>query len=160
MVWPLGWVCHAVRAPGVKWTLLACRREEPVGVVTVSMYTAPVNHSFGPRLVSMEFLVICMWFSSVVSRGVAAGTGVPGGRPSPDLGNHLVGQPGNDPLGIGIGQHQDEVGRAGLDERLERRDRRREVVVVDSRLHRQLDLLRVAAHSRAVLVQDAGFVLE
>src|SRR5215207_10071585 len=29
-------VCHAVRVPGVKWTLLACRREGPDGVATVS----------------------------------------------------------------------------------------------------------------------------
>ena len=32
MVWPLGWVCHAVRAPGVKWTLLAARRDGSDGV--------------------------------------------------------------------------------------------------------------------------------
>jgi hypothetical protein len=37
MVWPFGWVCHAVRAPGVKWTLLGLRRERPDGVATVSM---------------------------------------------------------------------------------------------------------------------------
>jgi hypothetical protein len=30
-------VCQAVRAPGVKWTLLALNREEPDGVATVSM---------------------------------------------------------------------------------------------------------------------------
>jgi hypothetical protein len=24
MVWPFGWVCHAVGAPGAKWTLAAC----------------------------------------------------------------------------------------------------------------------------------------
>jgi hypothetical protein len=29
-------VCHAVRAPGVKWTLLALRRDGPDGVATVS----------------------------------------------------------------------------------------------------------------------------
>src|SRR3954468_12861161 len=27
IVWPSGWVCQAVRAPGVKWTLAACRRD-------------------------------------------------------------------------------------------------------------------------------------
>src|ERR671919_455889 len=27
MVCPRGWVCHAVRAPGVKWTLAAPRRD-------------------------------------------------------------------------------------------------------------------------------------
>jgi hypothetical protein len=29
----------------------------------VSMYTAPVNHSLGPGVVSVVFLVICMSFS-------------------------------------------------------------------------------------------------
>lgn len=42
---------------GVKWTLLALRREGPAGVATVSTYTAPVNHSPGPAAVSMPFLV-------------------------------------------------------------------------------------------------------
>ena len=46
-------------------------------------------------------------------------------RSSADPPNHLVGQPGDDTVGIGIVQHQDEVCRTGLDERLERRDRRR-----------------------------------
>src|SRR5947207_2331175 len=62
MVWPLGWVCHAVRAPGVKWTLLVWRRDWSDGAATASMYTVPVNHSVGPAMVSMEFGVICMSF--------------------------------------------------------------------------------------------------
>ena len=37
IVWPKGWVCHAVRAPGVKWTLAACRRDGSDGVATASM---------------------------------------------------------------------------------------------------------------------------
>jgi hypothetical protein len=49
-----------VRAPGVKWTLLALRRERPDGAATVSMYTLPVNQSPGPAAVSTEFLVTCM----------------------------------------------------------------------------------------------------
>jgi hypothetical protein len=57
-VWPFGWVCQAVRAPGVKWTLAAASRDGPDGVATVSMKTAPVNHSSGPGVVSVEFLVI------------------------------------------------------------------------------------------------------
>jgi hypothetical protein len=36
-VWPFGWVCQAVRAPGVKWTLLALSRESSEGAATVSM---------------------------------------------------------------------------------------------------------------------------
>ena len=46
-------------------------------------------------------------------------------RSSTDPPNHLVGQPGDDTVWIGIVQHQNKVCRAGLDERLERRDRRR-----------------------------------
>ena len=41
MVCPNGWVCHAVRAPGVKWTLAACRREGSDGAATASTWTAP-----------------------------------------------------------------------------------------------------------------------
>jgi hypothetical protein len=37
--------------PGVKWTLLALRRERPDGIAAVSTYTAPVNHSLGPDAV-------------------------------------------------------------------------------------------------------------
>jgi hypothetical protein len=53
-------MCHAVRAPGVKWTLNALSRECSDGAATVSMYTLPVNHSLGPGLVAIELLVICM----------------------------------------------------------------------------------------------------
>src|SRR5918992_1219493 len=64
MVWPLGCVCHAVRAPGVKWTLAADSREGSDGVAIASMKTAPVNQSLGPGVVSREFLVIRMPLSS------------------------------------------------------------------------------------------------
>jgi hypothetical protein len=37
MVWPKGWVCHAVRAPGVKWTLAAAKRDGACDVAMVSM---------------------------------------------------------------------------------------------------------------------------
>jgi hypothetical protein len=63
IVWPFGCVCQAVRAPGVKCTLLALIRDPFAGVATVSTYTAPVNHPLGPRPVSLLFLVICMWVS-------------------------------------------------------------------------------------------------
>jgi RND superfamily putative drug exporter len=52
-------VCHAVRAPGVKWTLAALSREPAEGAATASMNTEPVNHSAGPGAVSLVFLVIC-----------------------------------------------------------------------------------------------------
>ena len=58
MVWPLGCVCQAVRAPGVKWTLLALRRDAPIGTATASTYTSPVNHSLDPFVVLMPFRVI------------------------------------------------------------------------------------------------------
>jgi hypothetical protein len=64
IVWPFGCVCQAVRAPGVKCTLLALTRDPFAGAATVSTYTAPVNQSLGPRRVSMLFLVICMFVSS------------------------------------------------------------------------------------------------
>src|SRR5438445_12221162 len=58
MVCPFGCVCHAVRAPGEKWTLLALRRDGPDGVATGSTYTTPLNHSRGPVADSTVFLVI------------------------------------------------------------------------------------------------------
>jgi hypothetical protein len=67
MVWPLGWVCNAVRAPGVKWTLHAVRREVTDGAATASMKTSPVNHALGPGVVSTEFLVICMLLSDLLT---------------------------------------------------------------------------------------------
>jgi len=45
-------VCHAVRALGVKWTLVALSRDEPDGTATGSRYTMPVNQSFGHMDVS------------------------------------------------------------------------------------------------------------
>src|SRR6266536_3221778 len=64
IVCPFGCVCHAVRAPGVKCTQAAPTREASDGAAMVSTYTAPVNQSFGPVLVSRLFLVICTRFSS------------------------------------------------------------------------------------------------
>src|SRR3954452_21942205 len=37
IVWPCGWVCHAVRAPGVKCTAAAAKVEVPAGAATASM---------------------------------------------------------------------------------------------------------------------------
>ena len=36
IVWPFGCVCQAVRAPGVKWTLLAFTRDLDDGTATAS----------------------------------------------------------------------------------------------------------------------------
>jgi hypothetical protein len=37
IVCPFGWVCQAVRAPGVKWTLLALSRELSEAAAMVSI---------------------------------------------------------------------------------------------------------------------------
>src|SRR4051794_14859672 len=74
MFWPKGWVCQAVRAPGVKWTLAAPTREGAVGVAIVSMKTEPVNQSAGPGLVSRLFLVICMLLSLIWVRPKLSGS--------------------------------------------------------------------------------------
>jgi hypothetical protein len=62
-------VCHAVRALGAKWTLLADRRDRAAGVATVSTWTTPVNHSLGPVALSMEFRVICISLSLARNAG-------------------------------------------------------------------------------------------
>ena len=51
--------------PGARREVNAARRQArgPDGAATVSMKTVPVNHSVGPAMVSMEFLVICISFS-------------------------------------------------------------------------------------------------
>ena len=78
-VWPSGWVCHAVRAPGSKVTLAPTTRAGAGGLNSGSIRTVPVNYSAGPlpegceplRLISIfELLrvaaqrpVICSSFS-------------------------------------------------------------------------------------------------
>jgi hypothetical protein len=51
----------------VKCTLLALSREGPDGAATESTYTAPVNHSLWPAMVSMLFLVTFMSFSEAAT---------------------------------------------------------------------------------------------
>lgn len=48
-VWPSGWVCHAVRAPGSKLTLAHETLEGAGAVLSGSMRTVPVKYSAGPR---------------------------------------------------------------------------------------------------------------
>src|ERR1700739_1028674 len=50
-VWPTGWECHAVRAPGVKVTTEPPRRDGDSAVITGSWNTTPVKVSAAPRLV-------------------------------------------------------------------------------------------------------------
>src|SRR5213594_3472993 len=87
MVWPFGCVCQAVRAPGLKWTLLALTRDASDGIATASMWTEPVNHSRGPGMVSIVFLVICI--AVLLSRLIGTWDRVsrPSGR-RPALGYH------------------------------------------------------------------------
>lgn len=59
----MGWVCHAVRAPGVKCMLLAVRQDGSDAVAVMSKYTVPVNQSAGPMVVLREFRVICIALS-------------------------------------------------------------------------------------------------
>src|SRR5271166_4999357 len=47
-VWPSGWVCHAVRAPGSKVTLEPFTRAGSGALNKGSMRTVPVNQSDGP----------------------------------------------------------------------------------------------------------------
>src|SRR3954452_1024469 len=47
-VWPRGWVCQAVRAPGVKRTWAQPTADWSSGLRMPSMWTVPVNQSLGP----------------------------------------------------------------------------------------------------------------
>src|SRR4051812_32463652 len=47
-VWPRGWVCHALRAPGWKVTLAQETRAGAGGAFSGSIRTAPVKYSSGP----------------------------------------------------------------------------------------------------------------
>src|SRR5215218_269848 len=49
-VWPWLWLCHAVRAPGLKWTALTEKLAGGCGVAIGSSQTSPVNISAGPFL--------------------------------------------------------------------------------------------------------------
>ena len=66
-VWPSGWVCQAVRAPGSKVTCAPCTRSGAAGLKSPSIRTRPVNHSAGPcrdgvspaRKISITVLLVC-----------------------------------------------------------------------------------------------------
>jgi hypothetical protein len=55
-IWPNGWWCHAVRPPGVKWTLSIRTRDGGSGVAISSIHTWPLNHSRGPGRVSARYV--------------------------------------------------------------------------------------------------------
>src|SRR5580693_2324540 len=65
-VWPNGWVCHAVRAPGSNVTLAPSARAGAFAWNRGSMRTVPVKYSAGPLVeVREQFLlmfIICVPF--------------------------------------------------------------------------------------------------
>src|SRR5437867_7452251 len=50
-VWPIEWLCQAVRAPGAKCTEPMLTGEGPWACPMASIHTSPVNHSAGPLAV-------------------------------------------------------------------------------------------------------------
>ena len=69
-VWPSGWVCHAVRAPGSNVTLARAARAGTGASNNGSMRTVQVNHSAGPFAEGCEPLRLI----SISPLGVAAET--------------------------------------------------------------------------------------
>src|SRR5271154_7091421 len=57
-VWPRGWVCHAVRAPGSNLTLAPEARPGSGTSNSGSIRTVPVNQSAGPCLDGCEPLLL------------------------------------------------------------------------------------------------------
>src|SRR2546422_1236514 len=69
-VWPSGWVCHAVRAPGSNVTLAPCARAGSCAWNRGSMRTVPVKYSAGPLPDGCEPLLL-MSTCSILHPGVA-----------------------------------------------------------------------------------------
>src|SRR5829696_4180031 len=67
-VWPSGWVCHAVRAPGSNVTFAPAARAGTGASNNGSTRTVPVNHSAGPFADGCEPLRLI----SISPPGVAA----------------------------------------------------------------------------------------
>jgi hypothetical protein len=61
-VWPSGWVCHAVRAPGSNVTLAPPARAGSFAWNKGSMRTVPVKYSVGPLLEGCEPLLLMSIF--------------------------------------------------------------------------------------------------
>src|SRR3954466_10076709 len=71
-VWPSGWVCQAVLAPGSKVTVLPAARAGAFAWNSGSMRTVPLNHSDGPLVEGCEpTRAISIFSSCVVFEGVA-----------------------------------------------------------------------------------------
>src|SRR5437588_8522714 len=69
-IWPRGWVCQAVRAPGSNVTLAPTARAGACAWNRGSMRTLPVKYLVGPLLDGCEpFLLISMWTSLLLAGG-------------------------------------------------------------------------------------------
>src|ERR1019366_3171837 len=68
-VWPSGWVCQAVRAPGSNVTLAPTARAGAFAWNRGSMRTVPVNQSAGPLLEGCEPLLLISIFEFLSATG-------------------------------------------------------------------------------------------
>src|SRR6516225_4288348 len=75
-LWPSGWVCQAVRAPGSKVTSAAETRDGSAAANSGSIRTLPVNHSSGPLLEGCEPLRLSSMVSNLSLLPAAARTTV------------------------------------------------------------------------------------
>src|SRR5450432_14328 len=67
--WPIGWVCHAVRALGSKVTHTALKDAGGAAFITSSNQTAPVNQASGPsrqvRIDSVNIFIVARFYPTI-----------------------------------------------------------------------------------------------
>src|ERR1700690_2184518 len=68
-VWPSGWVCHVVRAPGSKVTLTATTRAGAGALLSGSIRTVPVKYSADPLPEGCEPLRLISMIASFIFTG-------------------------------------------------------------------------------------------
>src|SRR3954449_2817005 len=76
-VWPFGWWCQAVRAPGANRTWAQPMADWSSGLRMPSIWTVPVNQSAGPAPVWPPLLVYFMVFLLLIGSPVGHGLGQP-----------------------------------------------------------------------------------
>src|SRR5438128_2374027 len=112
----------AACASGSKWPVNPMKRHFPAFLAASSASIAPpgpMTLTWTPVLPNVVVgMSAALTGQSLLLRGH-----------SNELPDHLVGEPSDDAVRVRVREHQDEVRRAGLDERLELRDRRGQVVV-------------------------------
>src|SRR6516162_1837314 len=74
-LWPSGWACHAVRAPGSNVTNAAETREGSVAWNSGSIRTLPLKYSAGPLAEDCEPLRLSSMFSNLSFYGQSRGLG-------------------------------------------------------------------------------------